>query len=381
MEELKARTEQLEKMLKMKEESFAEEREEFKLTQTNMHNDNTLLFAEKKELESKLTSLQQRVYEQGDLEERLMKLETALSGKPSATAGDDLVSDDREMGKEKAIELTFGDDTSPHLLEKFIAHYSLIDRINTARGVRVWKKPEYRALMLRSALRGAAGEFIENAEYIMLTTWVKDDQEIIKKLRERYITNSAIELRIIEFETASQLEGEPLSEYMVRLQRLMEKAYASHPQYVKQVRVVWQFLNGLKDRDVREALIKEKWMEDGEKAKSYDEILKIAETVANAKVASRATGQVNGQATKNGVINAMSRDPAGKKSPKNKGKYLGSNNPYNAGASNRRENWSCWYCEKRDHEGGWQRCPLREEKDPQWKPGKKQSGFGRPPRQ
>ena len=118
------------------------------------------------------------------------------------------------MGKEKAIELTFGDDTSPHLLEKFIAHYSLIDRINTARCVRVWKKPEYRSLMLRSALRGTAWEFVENAENIMLTTWVKDDREIVRKLREWYITNSATEPRIIKFATTSQLEGEPLSEYM-----------------------------------------------------------------------------------------------------------------------------------------------------------------------
>ena len=31
------------------------------------------------------------------------------------------------------------------------------------------------------------------------------------------------------------------------------------------------------------------WMEDGEKAKNYDEILKIVETVNNAKVASTAT--------------------------------------------------------------------------------------------
>ena len=63
------------------------------------------------------------------------------------------VQADMQMGKEKSIDLAFGDDTSPHILEKFLAHYSLVDRINKARGVRVWKKPEYRALMLRSAVR------------------------------------------------------------------------------------------------------------------------------------------------------------------------------------------------------------------------------------
>ena len=30
--------------------------------------------------------------------------------------------------------MCYGDDTSPHLLEKFIAHYILVDRINKARG-------------------------------------------------------------------------------------------------------------------------------------------------------------------------------------------------------------------------------------------------------
>lgn len=100
MEKLKARTEQLEKMLSMKEESFAEEREEFKTAQTQMQSDNTLLFAEKRELESKLTSLQQMVNEQGDLEDRLMKLETVVSREPSATGGNGFVSDETEMGKE-----------------------------------------------------------------------------------------------------------------------------------------------------------------------------------------------------------------------------------------------------------------------------------------
>ena len=119
-------------------------------------------------------------------------------------------------------------------------------------------------------------------------------------------------------------------------------------------------------------------MEEGEKAKCYEEILKIAETVANASLASRATGQVKIQAAKNGVLSAMSSsDPAGKKSPRSKGKCLSGSNPY-AGGSSRKENWSCWHFEKTVHEGGWRRCPLREEKDPQWKPGKKQSGLGDP---
>ena len=30
------------------------------------------------------------------------------------------------FGKEKSIELTFGGDTSPHLLEKFLSHYKIM---------------------------------------------------------------------------------------------------------------------------------------------------------------------------------------------------------------------------------------------------------------
>ncbi len=280
------------------------------------------------------------------------------------------------MGKEKSIEVTFGEDTSPHLLEKFISHYGLVDRINRARRVRVWGKPEYRALMVRSALRGAASEYVENAEQIMLSDWVKSDQGILESLKQRYITNAAIELRIIQFETASQKEGEPLGEYLTRLQRLMEKAYSSHPQYIKQVRVVWQFLNGLKDKDVREALIKEKWMADGQRAKAYDEILKIAETVVNTKQAARATGQVK---SAGGSIGVMSG--GGQKSPKNKGRYnTGSSAPYPTNKNNR-ESWECWYCKKRDHDGGWQQCPDRRANDPHWKPGRGSAGFRKTPLQ
>ena len=390
MDALELKIKQLEQQLRLKEDSFSEERKEFQAYQTQMESDNHTMYSEKLEMASSLASLEQKVNQQGELEERLKRLEMALiSGNngptQTPTVEDLVISDDKsdgQMGKEKSIELTFGDDTSPHMLEKFIAHYSLVDRINKARGVRVWKKPDYRALMLRSALRGAASEFVENAENIMLTPWVKNDQEILQKLKERYVTNAAIELHIIQFETASQLEGEPLSEYMVRLQRLMEKAYSTHPQFIKGVRVVWQFLNGLRDRDVREALIKEKWMEDGEKAKDYDEILKIAESVVNAKVAARATGQVKAVEVRKGTIGALASagSAAGKKSPKNKGRYRKSYSPYAGEGSSKKDFLTCWYCEKKDHEGGWQQCPLREEKDPQWRPGKNSSGFGRAPR-
>ena len=132
-------------------------------------------------------------------------------------------------GREQAITLTFGDiDTKPTTLERFISHYKVVNEINTERQVKVWKKPSYRALILRMALRGSPAEFIEQ-EANMQQEWVKDDAGILGKLRDRYIKNTAVELHIIAFESASQKEGEPLAEYMTRLQKLIWSGLNSTP--------------------------------------------------------------------------------------------------------------------------------------------------------
>ena len=364
----------LEKQLQLKEQSFMEERKELEAENAELVASKEDLVAEKEGLDSKVRELKQEVTERASLEERMQNLEQHFKGSAVENLKSDValpsVGVGECFGKEKSIELTFGEDTSPHLLEKFLSHYRLVDRINRERGVRVWKRSEYRALMLRSALRGAASEFVENEELIMLSPWVKDDQQMIVELKKRYITNTAIEIRIIEFETANQDAGEPLGEYLVRLQRLMEKAYSSHPQFVKQVRVVWQFLNGIHDREVREALIREKWMQDGKCAKSYDEILKIAESVVNVKVAARATG-------KGGAVGAISQVTGSFKSPpkgsRDRVMRLSNAVPYNKG------NWECWYCKTTDHGGGWSKCPMRKKQDPRWEPSREKQGFQKVP--
>ena len=61
--------------------------------------------------------------------------------------------------------------------------------------MKVWKKPSYRALTLRMALRGPPAEFIEQ-EANMQQEWVKDDAGILGKVREIYIKNTAVELHI-----------------------------------------------------------------------------------------------------------------------------------------------------------------------------------------
>ena len=278
------------------------------------------------------------------------------------------------LGREMGLSMTFGEDTSPSSLDRFLTHWNLVDEINRTRGVRTWTTGAYRACILRMALRGPAADWISQ-ESAMLSPWVKDDQEIIAKLKGRYIKNTAIELHIIAFEQSSQKDGETIAEYMVRLQKLIENAYCKHPPHIKQMRVVWQFLNGLKDRDVREVLIREKWMEDGENAKSYEEILKIAEGTLNTKIASRATGR-----STHGAVGAAQE--------------TGNMIPVKGGSTRRdsrrgdeqqqqgtRPSWECYYC-KRLHEGGWFRCEKRRAENPKWRPGDKTNSkkdFQRPP--
>ena len=87
------------------------------------------------------------------------------------------------------------------------------------------------------ALQGPPAEFIEQ-EANMQREWVKDDEGIMGKLRDRYIKNTAVELHIIAFESVSQKDGEPLAEYMTRLQKLIEDAYSEYPEWVRKSRTV-----------------------------------------------------------------------------------------------------------------------------------------------
>jgi len=278
------------------------------------------------------------------------------------------------LGRELSLSMTFGEDTSPSSLERFLTHWELVDQINRARQVRTWKKDDYRACILRMALRGSAADWISQ-ESTMLSPWVKSDNEIIAKLKVRYIGNTAIELHIIAFEQSSQKDGETLGEYMVRLQKLIENAYGKHPPYIKQMRVVWQFLNGLRDRDVREVLIKEKWMEDGENAKSYDEILKIAEGTLSTKIASRATGK-SGQGAaaavqEIGTVAPFKGGSARKETPNSNSRDR---------QQSTKQKIDCYYCGS-THEGyGWYKCSKRRAENPKWRPGDTPSkDFQKPP--
>ena len=337
---------------------------------------------ERNELNNTIGKLEANVREEGDVESRLARLELSLSqsleskgllrGTNSRYVSGESVTtmegEEPEMtmvnvgGREQAITLTFGDiDTKPTTLERFISHYKVVNEINTERQVKVWKKPSYRALTLRMALRGPPAEFIEQ-EANMQREWVKDDEGILGKLRDRYIKNTAVELHIIAFESASQKEGEPLAEYMTRLQKLIRDAYPEYPEWVRKSRTVWQFLNGARDKDVREELITKGWMKDGKDSKEYDEILKLAEGAVNKKKATRATGKIGFENHVNAVVGKSRNTTSGYVRNKRTNTNAGRSNPIGA-------NWNCFCCKTDEHPGGWRNCPQLGRLYPGWKQG------------
>ena len=191
----------------------------------------------------------------------------------------------------RAVTLSriFGEDVSPSAWRGFKDHFELVKKANLAREVEVWKDAAYRSVELRLCLTGAPAEYIRE-EAAQGSTWVHNDEEILNRLERRYITTEAIEVRIIRFEEAKQGEEESLADFLTRLQRLAGEACASESADVKRKRVVWRFLDGLIDRDVRERLIRERWMKDEANAKEYDDVLKIAETARASKQAAAVTG-------------------------------------------------------------------------------------------
>ena len=89
---------------------------------------------------------------------------------------------------------------------------------------------------------------------------------------------------------------------MTRLQKLKGDAYPEYPEWVRKSRTAWQFLNGARDKDVREEPIAKGWMKDGKDSKEYDEILKIAEGVINKKKEMKAAGKVGYENQVNTVV-------------------------------------------------------------------------------
>ena len=59
------------------------------------------------------------------------------------------------------------------------------------------------------------------------------DDEILDRLRQRYLSTEAYESMVAEAEAIRQNDSEPLPEYMSRIQRAIWEAYDDEPSQVK----------------------------------------------------------------------------------------------------------------------------------------------------
>lgn len=299
--------------------------------------------------------------------------------------------DSASSGRAVALSKTFGTEVTPAAWREFKDHFSLVKEANIARGVSIWQDASYRSLELRLCLVGAPAEFIRE-EVAQKVTWVKDDDLVLDHLEKRYVTVEAIEVRIIRFEEACQGDDETLADFLTRLQRLAGDAFSSESADVKRKRVVWRFLDGLKDRDVRERLIHERWMKDESQAKDYDDILKIAETARSSKQAASLTGsRLHLGTALAGTVTSLRPDghgqhPAGQRSPASArprpppaagpGRPLSRVSGAGQAAGSYQRSWGggggrpagkCYYCDVA-HPGGWIRCRRRLQENPSWTP-------------
>ena len=316
----------------------------------------------------------------------------------------------RMGAREKSLNLTFGDggDHSSTSLRLFIDHYDLAKAQNQERGVEGWNSPRFRARELRFQLRGEPALWISH-ESAMAKEWTADDEEIIERLKLRYLGTQSLELNIVLFEEISQNEGEPLTSYMTRCQERGLEAYAGLDEPCStQQRIVWKFLSGIRDPAVRTEVIKEKWMKSPKEAKSYDEVLLIAEQAKVNKMATVATGSNSGgkkeedfranhvskvKERRKGAPNLRLRNTSGESgsssvpqtpspSPRSSRSSYGyrsgtpsdasrSGTPSDAsekGGGRDSGNFLCHYCKTRSHFGGWKACAKRQREAPDWKP-------------
>ncbi len=205
-----------------------------------------------------LESLQLVVESNRTLEQRLGVLEAEKTVKQEGGTGQGGVSSSgiREVvsvqmgGREKALTVTFGEnDCSASSLRLFLDHFNLAVEQNLQKEVKGWDDSEFRARELRLQIRGEPALWL-SSESAMLKVWLKDDKEIIKRLKERYMGTQSLELNIISFEDLHQNEGETLAQYMTRCQlRGFEAFGAMQEPRSTQQRIVWKFLSGIRDND------------------------------------------------------------------------------------------------------------------------------------
>ena len=301
-----------------------------------------------------------------EIEGRIKDRETVMSTKydelqqltglkPSGTPFDD-------RGSEERIQLTFGEIVTAAALREFIVHYKGVRLLNTRNELKNWDDPSYRAEKLKLVLRGQPAKYV-TGESNRAKEWTKDDTAIIDRLKERYMLNDAAELKMMEAEGTTQEDKEPLPDFMERVQTLMEEAYDGEPHEVIKKRIAWRFINGIRSREIRSALINERWMINKQEAKDPEELVRIAETTRRNMAVAAATGM-------NGSKGTLARTEGNSQDDNNQGcstlaQMADSKKKVNK--RTRRDFPKCEYC-KRFHPGGWKDCWKRLREDPNWLP-------------
>lgn len=126
----------------------------------------------------------------------------------------------------------------PQALKVFQSHFDLVKEQNRKRGVASWEDKAYRDGALRLVLTDEVVLFVDN-ESSMNSVWVADDEAIIERLKQRYLKAECIEINILSFEDARQLDDETLATFMTRLQTLARNAFPKNPQKILRERAVW----------------------------------------------------------------------------------------------------------------------------------------------
>ena len=181
-------------------------------------------------------------------------------------------------GKEEQLEIQFGQDGdySAISLRRFIARYKAIKKINMATKLTGWDKPEYRADKIKLAFQEDVFDYV-NFESSMSQPWTKDDELIINKLKDRYMSIQAVELSILQFEQRSQGANESLGDFLSQLRHLVGDAYDGDDQAELDRKVAWKFASGVYNDTVRIKLMETGWMLNRKEAKPLEDLLKIAQ--------------------------------------------------------------------------------------------------------
>ena len=100
----------------------------------------------------------------------------------------------------------------------------------------------------------------------MRRRWVLNDEEIIEKLKDRWFNRDCIRMVILEFGEARQGKYETLAQCLQRLKGLGQRAFSEFDGHGMHLRIIWRFLDGVRDKKIRSAIIRERWKKGRKKA-------------------------------------------------------------------------------------------------------------------